>query len=573
MMTCHHESMETPLDNRRLDTWQPITLRMLEEPNGLIVVVPVHLPDLLPILAAGFVEVDIPARGRMKRREQMLLLRIQRPTAALICQKLLQIGGDASVAEGSRVTVNCQMAVMLPGDKEIGLLLCLPKAAATWALPEELVAAAQELVGRHSALLSRQAAEKAISELEDSQILERTELHDRAELSRVLQQNQDVRFAAPPAAPNLRQLLHLLAPGLVATVGSAGLEAGKLQNLIKNKPRQNFPPPRTGVFDVVVAGAGVRRLALITWTPHRGATPYPEIRAAIVQRLPRALSIPRLPDEIPPLETLNKNNYTRMTIPMVPGDGSCLAKLENLSLNSDFGDVAGDAKARILKNGFDAFGWYAPWHTHAEVVWGIYVDAEGLDSLACSISEDLVRSEYAKRNDPLAIQLTWALVYQYFFFRAKVEAASSWSELLALRPRYLSYFDKVYRQNAGTNDCREQALACYWSFTETFHERLIQRRDLGMSDQDRNYVQKVVIEHLDLSPPGHRRWREGALQSIWRELALEIAQACTTHSPPHRSPPIEGLLRHALPFEFLPGDIPLHFIGKGSIATALSTKP
>lgn len=83
---------------------------------------------------------------------------------------------------------------------------------------------------------------------------------------------------------------------------------------------------------------------------------------------------------------------------------------------------------------------------------------------------------------------------------------------------------------------------------------------------------QVVKDSLDISPPGYRQWRVGHQQMSWRELITQMAQGRPVITG-KLFLPLESLLSTALPFDLRASDVPLHFVGIGTIASRVQAHP
>ncbi len=570
-VTCHHEDMMPKQEAKRLELWQPLEVVLEEEPACFIVTVAAHFPDLLQYIVEGHLDLVAPPRSAHKRSEYMILLQIQRPAAAAVSTTLLR--SEPKIAPGSQVRVYCRGAALLPGDMELGLL-CSTKPGAARFISSELIAAAQRSINDHRSVLAKQAADRTLDELKDDQLVEAADSTRREELRRLFEHSRTLRGAMPPPLPDARAFLHLFAPGVVVKLRAGEPEQIQLEKHLRRNPHGRHPPPRTGVFEAILAG-GPGTFALCTWIPHFGRTPYPEIRAAVERLIPHALAQPRSPVVDPPALPLDVADQNSRDFSFDADDATWTDAFTDFDLRMDFPDQAGKAaKAKIAQSGFDAFGWYAPWHEYTAGAWGIYIDAAALDELACSISEDLKRGRFRRRDDALAARYAWRLVYGHELFHARVEAGLSWSELHAVRAIYRPYIDGVYRKAFNTDDCREEALANFWAYRSAMAEGDAQQKKGLLSDEQRSALDEVVHAYLDMSPPGCRRWRDGESRSMWRVLATEAVQARVGVDRLPFALPLEALFQDALPFELLwTDDIPLRWVGTGRIAAALALHP
>lgn len=562
--------MSARSNSARPPLWQPISLHHEEATESFVVTVPPESSDLLPFIAEKFVAVSVPAGNRSARVTESILLGISHPVAAAVTDSLLRNGRLRNAMPGEQVPVFCVSAVLTPTG-EVGLL-CATEEPSSSTVSEELAAAARDLVGQHRAGLARLEGERTLGEIRLGEMIERAPGDSRDALREAVEKGKALSVQMPPSL-DARPILHLFPPGLIVGVGSGQPADAKIQKQILANPFRQHPPPRRADYRVTTVGAGHRQHAFVTWVPHRGGTPYPEVKAAVERRLPRALSNPRASQAVRPdhagLAVDDASSQVN-----VSGEFDALADEVEVHFAFDFPeDVARSIQERLRRSGLDAIGWYAAWHSHTENAWGIYIDAKALDELACSLSEDLKHSTYGRRDDTLASKLAFQLVYRHESFHALLEAVLTWSELQALRPIYQRYSVDVSAHVRGTDDCLEEALANFWVWTWLQQELTRNSRLASLPSDRREGIADVVAAHLSLSPPGYRRWREGSDQELWRTLATHAIQSRLRLPPPGNPLPLEALLVQRPPFELLPEDIPLRFVGTGRIASAVLSRP
>jgi hypothetical protein len=156
-------------------------------------------------------------------------------------------------------------------------------------------------------------------------------------------------------------------------------------------------------------------------------------------------------------------------------------------------------------------------------------------------------------------------------FHARVEAALSWLELTAMQPQHLRYGSRVYDALRETPAWLEEALA-NWTAWQWFKSDVIQSLVGGWTSQQSG-ADRVVEAALDLSPPGYRDWRVGAVTSVWRTFATQLITGKPKPGLPPIGLPVESILSGPLSYDFRPADVPVRFIGRGVIADALQTRP
>lgn len=539
---------------QRLALWQPIRVEQVGAPDCFAIDVAADDSDVGPFIAAGHVDVG-RAHGHPKANK------IARVSELIGGSSLDWLLGDALRAMGAfkaqpgqdPLRVFCRQVVVLPGGQRLGLLCSLtPAPDGQQPLPADSMAAVQQAVA----------------------------LHQAAEAERAIQAVR--RQATEPPAPrlDLTPLVAEFPPGLLVKVSSDDPDVVEraAQRAIQLTPDERNPPPREGWYLATVANRNPKRAtAFITWLPHRGLPAYPEVRAAAERRLPRAFLKPRLSGAQPPDiigGMLGAGAGDLVTTPFDPSDLSGLDE-DDFSFGLDSPrDVAQAAKGRLREFGFEAIGWYQPHHAYTADSWGIYIDARKLDELACSIAEDLRANRLHRGRNALAAKLALSLVYRHELFHAKVEAALTWSELQALQPKFRPYQDGVYTALKGTDGHLEEALANWAAWVWISLDGVVQQLAGQRTADERQAIERTVKTHLDLSPPGYRRWAQGQQTETWRTLATQMVQGRPQLPSPGYGLPIESMLRENLPFDFNERqDVPCRFVGQGRIAGGLLSAP
>lgn len=516
-------------------------------------------------------------RGMRKAMRTYFLL--HRGLDAELSFALLDIGAFAQDHKAESVRVYCHRAVTNPDGQRLGLLCSLsPPLPGEQRLPVDCLAGVSQVAAQHHAALAAHAFDATMRKEKDARLLAQMSPDKAAEFK------EDItdKFPISPLPPafDLKPFLASFPPGLVVKLSSTDPDAVErsAQRAAAQNPDDRNPPPRDGWYETVVASLNPKQWrALVTWTPHRDRPAYPEIRAAAARRLPRAFLSPRLSSVNPPDIHGGVLGVVRDDITPVPIDPSSLDWLddEHFSFGFDFPkDAARDDKGRLQKLGFECAGWYQPHHFYSDDTWGIYLDALRLDKTACSIAEDLRTGGMRRPSSALAANLAWVLVYQHELFHAKVEAALTWLELQALQPKFRRYKAEVYDTLKGTDEHLEEALANFsaWAWLSA---DAVWAQVMGQLSQDqRQVVERVVRYHLDLSPPGYRRWPDGHLTKAWRTLTTQMAQGAPKLLSPGHGLPIESMLREPLPFDYRAWhDVPCRFVGSGRIASSMFAAP
>jgi hypothetical protein len=300
---------------------------------------------------------------------------------------------------------------------------------------------------------------------------------------------------------------------------------------------------------------------------------YPEIRWAVQKRLPAALRKPRS-------EQMGKTKFdtglqsaqdTVQVHGIDPESNDLKDALEDLQLDqSDYRNRVDDVRKDAKGHGFEAIAWFQPYHVWSEETWGIYFDARKLDDLAVSFLDDF-KSQRVQGSHSLAALLAFGLTYAHELFHARVEAALSWAEINAQQPRHLRYKDRVYQALRETPEWLEEALA-NWSAWNWFKAPGIQSLIAGMASNAAG-LERVVEASLDLAPPVYHEWRLGHQPGTWRTFANQLSTGNPKITATGIGLPLESALTGPLPYDFLPADIPLRFVGPGVIADRLQSHP
>lgn len=563
-----------------LALWQPIRVEQVGAPACFAIDVPADDRDVGLFIAAGYVDVE-------KAHAHPKADKIAKASALIGAGSLHWLLGDALHAMGAfkaqpagqALRVYCRQVVVLPSGQRIGLLCSLtPPADGEQPLPADSMAAVQQAVAAHNAAEAKHAMEAARRKAAEDERLAQLPPDQRAAL-------EDLHSKFPSSEPwppvlDLTPLVADFPPGLLVKVSSADPDVVErtAQRAVQQTPDERNPPPREGWYQAAVATANPKRLtALITWLPHRGLPPYPEVRAAAERRLPRAFLKPRHSGAEPPDIDGALLGSDAGDLPAVPFDPSDLSGLDEDDFGFEFDfprDVAQATKERLREHGFEAIGWYQPHHAYSEESWGIYLDARKLDELACSIAEDLRANGLHRGRNALAGKLALMLVYRHELFHAKVEAALTWLELQALQPKFLPYQAKVYNALKGTDGHLEEALANWAAWVWISLDGVVQQLAGQRTADERQAIERTVKTHLDLSPPGYRRWAEGRQTETWRVLSTQMAQGRPQLASSGIGLPIEPMLRDSLPFDFNERqDVPCRFFGQGRIAACVLSAP
>lgn len=570
------------------NSWLTPTVVLQERLQSLTVLIPADSREFLPLIADGYVDVPVIRPGRAAKPSIAMLRFADWALQAELTSALLADGTFSSRSSDEACRLHCRDAWWLPGEQKLAVTLDAGVAGVPSLISPDVIGQAVTLVTLHRARQAARAAEDALAELDDQALLDRMPA-DRRRSFEAARGTAAVARAAqaerPPVAP--KEMLLRLRHGLATRARSADpdvVERAALTVIRKAPQLPDYLPPREGLYRGWVDRGAQRGavVVLVTWSPHRGMPPYPEVRAAAARRLPKAFAAPRMGGLQPPAISdlagpsfMGHDGNAIEAASFDPRDPSWLDAFKGKE-EFDFpnrADMAASARADIQQRGFEALAWYQAHHLFTEDAWGIYVDAAKLDELTCSLSQDLRLEGIRGGVDALAAKLAVGLVLEHEHFHAKLEAALTWAELHAGHGKYRRYKSGVYAALRGTDAWLEEALANYWSWTWFSTETMLAELGGILAPAQREAMTRVVDAVLDLAPAGYRRWRDGRDREVWRTLATQAMQGRPGLLPPGIGLPLEPSLREALPFDYHATDVPLRFVGHGQVAHRLLSSP
>lgn len=563
----------------RLGLWQDVSILPTQRTDLFVLTLPAGDVDVMRFVADGYADVPWTGQGRKHRVATKVLALLGERLQSQLTLNLVDLGAFAGLEHDEDVRVYCHKAVSLAGGKDIAIACSLTAPdPRTERLPEAALAEVANAVGVYGAKAARLDADRALQKAQNEAWLERTPPEQRDTVKRAI----DAGNLMPPTTPlpffDGAKLLPQFPPGVIVKATKRDYESIEraVARAVRVSPFPRHPPPRDGLFDVAIATANPKRnVAMVTWAAHRGLPPFPEMRAALKRRIPIAFSKPRHTGWSRPSIDSAQNGLS-VTEPSAvvgfdPDDAAWLDAFDPLR-DYDFGERrsrAARARAAAKANGFEAIAWYQAFHTYSDEAWGIYFDAQALDDAVCALADDLRQAGFKRSLDCLASRLVFGMVYQHEAFHARVEAVQTWMELNAGQPRQRAYLDRVYRTLLGTDDCLEEALANHWSWT--WFQSMVELQALygALLENEKAGLTKVVSASLDLSPPGYNQWRRGNDRETWRIFATQLATGKTNLPAPGIGLPIESALRDKLPFDVVPSDVPVYFVGQGQIANQI----
>ena len=529
--------MATSKPKGTLSIWLDVTVGQVARPDLFTFTIPAADPDVLCLIADGHLDIPVDAPGPVTdfvvsaHHPDRLLM------AALI-DALSSMGMVGDEENDGRIRVHCHAILMLASGQRLAVCVGLTAPGpANVSIPERLKCAAVVAVSMHRSQIAGIRAEQARKEIEDELFIA-SQPPDQRE---TFQRAAELGAAMDPSEPSLSAVPFVaLCPwGMAVPMGSANpaVVETAVVAAIRSTPDPLHPPPRDGQYHCRVTSLLPKRVvALVTWVPHTGLPPYPEVRAAVARRLPSAMRKPRFTGATPPV--FDKARLAPSSQPVGLGgfDTRDPAWMESFSQvqEYDFGnrrERTSRAREVMKAHGFEAIAWYQSHHSFTEDWWGIYLDAERVDDAVCSLSDDLRRAGITRASDALASKLVVGMVYEHEMFHARVDAASTWLELNTNHSRYRRYNQNAYQPTFETVDCLEEGLANFWGWTWVKAEVELQHLYGVLTDADRAKLERVVEAFLDLSPPGYDQWRRGHERDAWRVLATQVAsgKVCVWH--------------------------------------------
>lgn len=571
--------MATSKPKGALGSWLDVTMDQGDCPDQFALVVPATDPDVPYLIADGKLDIPVHAPGAGTAAVIRLIMP-DRPLWAALIDALSNMKVGADVDDDECIRVHFHAVIAQPEGRELAVCVGFnpPDVEEAW-IPKRLKDAAVVAVSVHRSQLAGIEAERARKQIEDERFIASLPPDQRETFQRAAELGAAMR----PFDPSISAvpLVPWCPWGMAVPVRSASPSVVEKAALaaIRSKPDPLHPPPRDGHYHCRVTSLNPKRvMALITWVPHMGLPPYPEVRAAVARRLPGAMRKPRLTGATPPVFDTARLAPTSQPVGLGGFDARDPAWMDAFAQvqEFDFGnrrDRSARGREAMKAHGFEAIAWYQSHHSYSEEWWGIYFNAEMLDDAVCSLSDDLRRAGFTRGTDALASKLVVGLVYEHELFHARVDAASTWLELTACQARFRRYSENAYRPTFETADCLEEALANFWGWTWFKAEAELQHVYGVLTDGEKVKLERVAEAMLDLSPPGYDQWRHGYERDAWRVLATQVASGKVTMPAPGIALPMESMLRGALPFDFQPWDVPLYFAGDGQVASRLLSSP
>jgi hypothetical protein len=362
---------------------------------------------------------------------------------------------------------------------------------------------------------------------------------------------------------------------LVKYIPELGSVADVVEQFLATTEKRLSRDNTYSVLGVISAVNGDVDQLLIAWEPHGDKPPYLHVRKAVESEVAAALATPRRDCSHPPRKAI-PNSVPLVYSGLLPPDIRHFDGSETEmripvpdQLYKDRDELADRTTQSIKEMGFEAFGWYLPWHYYSESTWGIYLHAERLEEMSFTVWQEASRSVSVPFE--LAAMLVVRTVYDHEMFHAMVEAAASFLEIGAVTPKYQPYHANVYNPLWGTSDCREEALANYSAsrLWDSYRPHLYR----GFPRSAVNAVLAALTESMNLSAPGYRDWQAGNASSTWRTLATELIAGVPHSTAQSSAIPAESLLNEAIPVDISSCDVPVYVYGSSATLSAMMAMP
>lgn len=567
----------------RIQSWIPPNFAWTMVPDIFLINVPVNDPNVVEFLSMGMREVLVQGPKKIAKALAVWMdaesLRGQLFEAVWHPGKLKPIG--IRIKSGMKVEAYCHGVFLLPDQENLCVVVgrSKPFTSDAW-IPSQLKAESDKLLLEHQSKTAEFDERMKLKEKSDNDFYASNAGMDKGKNVADAFLGMEKLFQAPILTAE--RLLNLL-PCAAKFPLPSSIDPDKIaRSALAAIAASTLLPSRNGSYaGIIPSNASRKEQGLVSWFSYVGLPSYPEIRWAVQGRLPSALFKPRLNDISRPKfddstqpidETVQIPIDATVEVPVFEIDVTDLKDaLDDIQLDqSDYRNRVDGVRNGLGGQGFEAIAWFQPYHVWTEGTWGIYFDARAIDNLALSFIDEC-KSQKIRISHNLAAKLAFGLTCEHELFHAKVEAALSWQELNALEPRHLRYSKNVYQALRETPEWLEEALA-NWSAWNWFNGSSMQA-EVTQSGIDAQVLSRVVETYLDLSPPGYREWRLGKQNATWRIFTNQLI----TGSP--KSPargfglPTESMLAGPTPYDFMPSDIPMRFVGSGDIANRLQSHP
>ena len=164
----------------------------------------------------------------------------------------------------------------------------------------------------------------------------------------------------------------------------------------------------------------------------------------------------------------------------------------------------------------DALGFYLPFHSFYPTWWGVYLIAEGVESLGAFIHdyacEDLDWSE--------SIRVAEMFIYFHEAFHHATECFATRLEIIYRRPLYTRAFRDYYRSRLGSGACTEEALACAHGMLKA--SEVVFPAKTHKAKQ--NLAFSALARYVSMLPLDYSKGGEYSTAHSFRELRSQFAE-------------------------------------------------
>lgn len=559
-----------------IQSWIPPDIGWTIETSIFCIEIPVNDPDIVQFISTGEVTIKVPSKkcltaaNAMRNVEENKELRFQLEHAVLLPKKLKPLHERVKV--GMDVVAYCYGVFHIVDKNVLCVLVGRSRPSNSEnRITTELKAKADLLVSDYMKLIADFKIEIMQKKLKIDEFYSgKDKLNKLKNIEEIL---TDIEERGRKPELRINDILEFIPLGVIIQNHSISASLKLKRSAIKAVAESGYLPSRDGYYNgIFLKQNGKRNTAILSWVPHNGLPPYPEIRWTVQRRIPSALYKPRNQEVFRP--TLNSGTQSITDFLHVGGFEPWSDDLGNALNNIDF-DYH-DINNRVEKiredlkyRGFEAIAWFQSYHIWTDETWGIYIDSNKLDDLAYSLFDDF-NAHHVSRSFGLAAVLAFGLTYSHELFHARVEAALSWMELNASKAMYLRYKKNVYDVLRETPRWLEEALANWWAWAWFIENS---KYFVKSKLEEKETIKNLVKMTLDLSPPGYQEWRLGDDREIWRTFLTQLISGSPKIPSSGMGLPLESALKGPLPFDLIAADIPLYFVGEGIIANRLQTHP
>lgn len=185
----------------------------------------------------------------------------------------------------------------------------------------------------------------------------------------------------------------------------------------------------------------------------------------------------------------------------------------------------------------DALGFYLPFHSYHPNWWGIYLIAEGVESLARYIEAHT----YGELDWLECVRAAQLFIYFHEAFHHAAECFATRLEIVTRKPLRVGAFEVYYRERLGTGDCVEEALACGYAIMKIHGLWPDERRK-------RDLVRMALFSYVSALLPDYRPGCDLAFRPEFESRRAAFAEEnllSALPGTPHQSPGVWQSFPHA----------------------------